>query len=110
MSSAIEKLSDIMELNAIDEYMDDPKVTAGLLKLASILAKPEINPHNVARHVVECQALASHYALKGKYYMTIGKDDPDSNTARTKKNIYMTLREEFTALSGSLKYLVRAQT
>ena len=61
----------------------------------------------VARQVVQCDALATAYALKAKYYMTIGKDEPNANV---KKNFYMTMREEFHKLADSLKYLVRAQT
>lgn len=106
-NDTFEQLSGIMELYQINEYMADDEVERGLLKLASILTKPEVNPMHVARHVVQCDALATAYALKAKYYMTIGKDEPNANV---KKNFYMTMREEFHKLADSLKYLVRAQT
>lgn len=101
------QLSGIMELYEINDFMQDEEVEKGLLKLVSILTKPDINPVHVARHVVACDALATLYAMKAKYYMTIGKDQPDANI---KKNLYMTLREEFHKLADSLKYMVRAQT
>lgn len=104
--NVFEKLSGIIELYEINEEMDDEQVEKALLKLASILAKPELNPTHIARHVIECDALATSFALKAKYYMTIGKDKPN---AREKKNMYMTLREEFHTLAQSLKYMVRAQ-
>lgn len=101
----IEKLSDIMEFREMNDFMDDREVERGLLKLVSILAKPDINPVHVAKHIVDCDALATAYAIKAKYYMSIGKDEPD---ARDKKNFCLTMREEFHTLSASLKYLVRA--
>ena len=104
--NAVEKLSDIIELYRMNEFMDDAEVERGLLKLASILQRSDVHPTKVARHVVECDSLATLYAIKAKYYMTIGKDEPG---AREKKNFYMTMREEFHTLAGSLKYLVRSQ-
>jgi hypothetical protein len=109
MADAIEKLNDIAELVGLNDAYDDPDIERALLKLVSILGNPEINTAKIARHVIECDALATLFALKAKYYMTIGKDDPDEKTAREKKNLYMTLREEFHALAASLKYMVRAQ-
>lgn len=105
-ANPLEKISDIMEFREINDFMDDTEIERGLLKLTSILAKQDINPAHVARHVVECEALATAYALKGKYYMTIGKGQPD---ASAKKNYYLTMREEFHTLAGALKYMVRAQ-
>lgn len=106
-NNPITQMSDIMEFVQVNEFLEDEAVERSLLKLASVLAKPEINPVHVARHVVECDALATTFAIKAKYYMTIGKDTPDSSI---KKNFYMTLREEMHALANSLKIMVRAQT
>lgn len=104
--SAIDQLNGIMELAALNDEYADPDIERALLKIVSILGNPEINTAKIARHVIECDALATLFALKAKYYMTLGKDEPD---ARDKKNLYMTLREEFHALAASLKYMVRAQ-
>lgn len=102
----LQKMSDIMELNDINDFMADEEVEKGLLKLTSILANPDANVSHIARHIVQCQALSTLYALKGKYYMTIGKGKPDS---QQKKNFYLTMREEFRLLADSLKYLVKSQ-
>lgn len=109
-NGVFDHLSGIMELQELNDFVEDEHVERALLKLTSILARPEINTANIARHVVECDALATMFALKAKYYMTIGKDDPDTKTARDRKNFYMTMREEFHMLSNSLKIMVRAQT
>ena len=106
MSDTFSQLSDIIELVEVNDFLDDPNVEKSLLKLTSILARPEINPTNVAKHIVECEALAALFAIKAKYYMTIGKGEADSTA---KKNFYMTLREQMHELGASLKYLVRAQ-
>lgn len=100
----IERISDIMEFREMNDFMDDHEIERGLLKLTSILAKPDINPVHVAKHIVDCNALAAAYAVKAKYYMSIGKDEPD---ARDRKNFCLTMREEFHKLADSLKYLVR---
>lgn len=105
--NAFERLSGIMEFYQVNEFLDDPEVEKALLKLTSILANPEINVTKVARHIVECDGLAASFAVKAKYYMGLGKDETD---ASIKKNLYMTLREEFHKLADSLKYLVKAQT
>jgi hypothetical protein len=103
--SIIRQLNDIIEFNEINEFLQDPDVEKGLLKLVSILNKPEINAQHVARHVVECQALSAAYGIKAKYYMDIGKEQEDY---RSKKNLYMTMKESFHELAGALKYLVKA--
>ena len=104
--NAFEQMSDIMEIQAIHEELNDPDVDRALLKLASILQNPEINPARVSRHIVECDALAMRFALKAKYYMSLGKDEENY---RVKKEFYHTLREEMHRLADSLKYLVRSQ-
>ena len=102
--SSIELISDIMEFNEINEFLEDEHVEKALLKLASILGQPTINPNHVARHVVECEALSVTFGLKGKYYMTIGKDEPNS---KEKKNYYFSMKEYFHDLAASLKYVVK---
>lgn len=106
MSNVIEQLSGIMEFAQVNEFLEDDNVEKALLKLTSILGKQDINPTLIARHVVECEALAATFAIKAKYYMTIGKGEPE---ASVRKNLYMTLKEQFHELAGSLKYMVRAQ-
>ena len=107
LDSSIEQISDIMdykEFQEINDFMDDPNVEKGLLKLTSILSKPEINPSHVSRHVVECEALSVAYGLKARYYMQMGKDQPNS---KEKKAYYMAMKEYFHNLAASLKYVVK---
>lgn len=104
MSNVFEQMSDIMELGEVNDFMDDPHVEKALLKLTSILGKQDINPIHVAKHVVECEALSALFAVKAKYYMSIGKDQPNY---REKKGFYFTLHEAFHELAASLKYLAK---
>lgn len=98
-------VSDIYEFNKIQDFMDDPAVERALIKLTTILAKPDAPGVKVAKHIVECQALSAEFGIKARYYMGIGKNDPD---ASNKKNVYMTLKESFSELSNALKYIERA--
>ena len=98
-------ISDIYEFSQIQEYMDDPAVDKALLKLTSILANPETPGIKIAKHIVECQALSAEFGIKARYYMGVGKNEPDH---ANKKNIYMTLKESFNELAAALKYIERA--
>lgn len=85
--------------------MNDEQVTNALNKLTGVLANPDVSPVKIARHIVQCQALSSYFAIKARYYMGIGKGEPD---AAARKNFYMTLKESFGELSNALKYINKA--
>lgn len=101
----LESISMIYEFNETAEFMDDENISRALEKLVKMLANPDMSGVRVARHIVECQALSASFAIKAKYYMGIGKNEPD---ASQKKNIYMTMKESFHELAQSLKYIERA--
>lgn len=101
----LEKISDIYEFNETADFMEDENISRALEKLTKMLANPEMSGVKVARHIVECQALSASFAVKGRYYMGIGKNDPD---ASIKKNTYMTMKESFAELANALKYIERA--
>lgn len=100
----LETVSDAYELNEVNNFLQDERVEKALLKLTSILANPELNPLKVAKHIVECQALSAEFAIKATYYMGIGKNEP---MAREKKNLYMTLKENFSEIAAALKYIAK---
>jgi len=98
-------LSDTVELSEVNEFLADERVERALLKLTSMLANPELSPNKAPRHILECQALSAEFAIKATYYAGIGKNEP---MAREKKNLYYTLKENFSLLSDALKYLAKA--
>lgn len=98
-------ISETYEFVGIHSFLNDESVEKALLKLTSILANPDLQASKVSKHIVECQALSAKFALKATYYMGIGKDEPD---ARNKKNLYMTLKENFSLLADALKYIAKA--
>lgn len=98
-------VSDIYEFAQLQEFMDDPSVDRALIKLTKILADQEIPAMKVAKQIVECQALSAGFGVKARYYMGIGKAEPDS---AAKKNVYMTLKDSFNELSQALKYVEKA--
>lgn len=104
MSNVFEQMSGIMELQQTTEFMEDEHVEKALLKLTNILAAPDISPIKVGKHIVEIEALSSLFAIKAKYYQTLGKDQPGQ---AHKKNMYYTLHEAFHDLAASLKYLAK---
>lgn len=100
----LEQISDTIEYNDINGLLSDERVEKALIKLTSILGKPEIHPANVAKHIVECEALAADFSIKAKYYRVLGKDEPD---AAKKKEFYYTLSEQFHNIAASLKYVTK---
>lgn len=105
MTNPLKTISDVYEYNQISEFMQDDKVDRALEMLTKMLAGQDVNGNRVAKHIVECQALSAHFAIKAKYYMSIGKSEPD---AAAKKNLYMTMKESFHELAAALKYVEKA--
>jgi len=98
-------ISDIAEFAKIQEFMEDENVDRALVKLTRILSNRDIPGIQIARQIVDCQALSAYFGIQARYYMGIGKNEPDH---ANKKNIYMTLKEAFNDLAQALKYIERA--
>lgn len=105
----LEQVSMVYEFNEVNEFMGDDEVERALIKVTDILAKTSnrdsISGVNIAKHIVECQVLSAYFAINARYYMGIGKSEPD---AAQKKNVYMTMKEAFMELSNALKYIEKA--
>lgn len=101
----LKQVSDIYEFNETSDFMNDEEVDRALLKIVKILSNPDVAGVRVARHIVECQVLSAYFAIKARYYMGIGKTEPN---AALKKNTYMTMKEAFHELAASLKYIQKA--
>lgn len=104
MKNPFDQMSDIMEFRVTNDFLEDEMVENALLKLTSVLARQDIDPIRVARHVVETEAMAAAFRIKYKFYATIGKEEPDS---RNKRELYATLHAAFHDLSASIKYLAK---
>ena len=97
-------LQGVFEVNKIAEKLDDPDVNETLGYVIKLIAKPDI-PASVATPLItKLQALSFEFKMKGKYYMLIGKGEPD---AMMKKNMYISLSEETQELVQALKYTTR---
>lgn len=98
-------VSDIAEFAKIQEFMEDENVDRALIKLTKILSNRDIPGIQIAKQIVDCQALSAYFGIQARYYMGIGKAEPDH---ANKKNIYMTLKDSFNELAQALKYIERA--
>lgn len=98
-------VSQIYEFNEVEEFMQDPDISKALKKLTGVLAKPDLPGIKIAKEIVHCQALSAEFGIKARFYMGIGKNEPN---AAHKKNIYMTLKDSFSELAAALKYIEKA--
>jgi len=96
-----EKIADVYELNQISEYLQDPRVTNVLMRVTMIIAKPNISVKTATRLIAQISALSFEFQLKAKYYMLVGKNEPN---ASVKKNLYATLSQQCELLAQALKY------
>lgn len=106
MENPIELVSEIAELNAISDFMQDPDVDRAMeLVVMAYVSKGNTPPHLSTKLVVELAALSAKFAILSTYYTGIGK----AGTAEAKKkNIYFTLKEQMARLSDALKYVSKA--
>lgn len=93
------------ELNKINDKLADPNVTRVLLYVSKIMAKPNIPADAAVEMINEIQALAFEFHLKYKYYMLLGKGEPE---AQLKKNFYASLHDATKDLVAALKYTKKA--
>ena len=101
----LEIISQITELNDTSDFMQDPQLDRALNLVIKILMERGSMPTEQApRILVELQALATVFAFKATYYMTIGKGGSEE---AKKKNVYYTAKEAITKLVDSMKYIAR---
>ena len=99
-----EKIITVYELNKINEELEDPEVTEVLVRLSKIIAKPNIPLNHALPLIVELEGYAFSFQLKSKYYMLIGKSQPNS---AMKKNLYATLAKSTADLVAAVKYVTK---
>jgi hypothetical protein len=103
--SPLEIISKLTELNDTVQFMDDPQLDRALeLTIKVLMEKGAVPQQKIPPLIVELQALATIFAMKATYYMTIGKGGSDE---AAKKNIYYTAKDSITKLCDALKYLGR---
>lgn len=100
-----ESILQIYELNKINEKLEDPEVTRVLKCVTLIMAKRTVPANKAVDLIVELQAIAFNFHLKYKYYMLLGKGEPD---AQLKKNLYASLAEATKELVSAIKYVQKA--
>lgn len=104
--SPLEIISEITELNDTSDYMNDPQLDRALeLTIKILMERGRMPQERIPAIIVELQALATVFAFKATYYMTIGKGGSEESK---KKNIYYTAKESITKLVDSMKYIARA--
>lgn len=97
-------LSDVSEFNGISDLLNDPDVDQALGYVVKLMAKPEVPSKVAIPLIVQLETFSVKFQLLGKYYMFIGKGEPDSNQ---KKQFYLTLSDKMTALAQALKYTAK---
>ena len=101
----IEEVITVAELNEIADYINDVNLTTALAYIVKMHEKPDVPPQKVATLIVELQAYASDFKLRGKFYMLLASKNAD---ASKKKNIYLSTAEALEKLVDSIKYLAKA--
>lgn len=103
--SILEMVSEITEFNETSEFMQDPHLDRAMELTVKILVKEgRVPQQQIPTLITELQALATVFALKSTYYMTVGKN---GSAESMKKNIYFTAKESITKLVDSLKYITK---
>lgn len=98
-------LSVVKEFVRISEEMNDEHIDEVLGKVIKILEKPDATtPANVAKNILQLEALANSFAYKATLYKTFGKD---GTAERYQKDMYYTAKEATQRLVDALKYVVR---
>lgn len=92
------------ELAAIVEKLDNEDVTQTIALMLRLVVNPEIPASVATPYIVKLEGMAGEFKLLGKYFMFMGKGEPD---ARIKKEMYMTLSERCEGLAAALKYVAR---
>ena len=104
--SPLELISNVTELNDTSKYMQDPQLDRALeLTVKILMEKGRMPQERIPAIIVELQALATVFAFKATYYMTIGKGGSEE---AKRKNVYYTAKESITKLVDSMKYIARA--
>lgn len=103
-ASTIDLLNSVSEFNDISDYMQDDELTEALVKIAKIIAKPDVPPAAAASLVVQLQAFSAKFGMLGSFYANTKKSPAD----RARKNIYYTATERVDKLVDALKYLARS--
>lgn len=85
---------------AVGNFLDDEHAKYALGMIRKLIQKPDI-PSEVAHPtIIQLQSIAAQSKMLAKYYMTIGKSEPDS---AHHKNLYFSLAEELDKLVMALK-------
>lgn len=104
--SVLEMISQITELNDLSEYMKDPQLDRAMeLTINVLMEKGAIPQSKIPAVIVELQALATVFALKSVFYITVGKGGSQESM---RKNVYFTANAAITKLCDSLKYIARS--
>ena len=97
-------LRGVLEVHKVSEKLDDEGVNETLAYVIKLIAKPDIPAAIAIPLITKLQALSFQFKMQGKYYMLVGKGEPD---ASIKKNLYLSMSEETAELVQALKYTTR---
>lgn len=99
-----DSINTVAEFSQLDQFMDDEDIGIALRYVIQLIVNPDLDPADAGKLVVKITAMSNKFKMQAKFYMGLGKSQPD---AAAKKNIYFSMAEEMKELAGSLKYLVR---
>ncbi len=100
----LEDVSNIVELNDIYTFMNDPVVDEALDLVVRLSVKENVPPNVVPPLILKVKALSAQCAIKAKYYTVFEKAGPDNSK---KKNVYYTLHESLDAIANALKFVAK---
>jgi|SRR5674476_210044 len=103
--SPLQIISEITEFNEISDYMQDDQLDRAMALTIKILTeKGRMPQERLPAIIAELQALATVFALKATFYMTVGKGGSEESK---KKNVYYTAKDSITKLVDALKFAAR---
>lgn len=103
---SLEYISNIQDLMDLNDFMEDEQFGEALDLAVKCIAKPDLPPAAAKKALVQMQAWAFVFRMKGQTYMTIKKGKSGSEENH-KKNVYFSVSEQCRDLATALKYLAR---
>lgn len=103
MTSILESVSEVTELNDISEFMQDKDLDEAMSIIIKLIAKPDVPSSRVPELIIKLQAMSAKLAIQARYYTTFVK----GVDASKKKNVYYTTSDAIDRLVDALKYQAR---
>ncbi len=102
--SPLEYLSEIQELVDMVDFMQDDALEEAIARTVKLMVKPDIPIKFLAPLIVQYEAWATIFALRGKKLMVL----PSGHEPAKRKNFYLSASERFQRMADALKHMNRS--